>query len=105
MDPEDKIRYIRSIRVQKNTIRMANSLYPFNYFPLVSGSRGQDSLYSFNYFTLVSGSGGQDSCHSSDYFPLISGSTTIGASLIVSVKAPLDILSLHIPDEPYDNYS
>ena len=27
---------------------MANSLYSFNYFPLVSGSGGQDSLYSFN---------------------------------------------------------
>ena len=27
---------------------MANSSYSFNYFPLVSGSGGQDSLYSFN---------------------------------------------------------
>ena len=35
---------------------MANSSYPFNYFPLVSGSGGQDSLDSFNYFPLVSGS-------------------------------------------------
>ena len=25
---------------------MVNPLYPFNYFPLVSGSGGQDSLYS-----------------------------------------------------------
>ena len=32
----------------KKIIRMANSSYPFNYFPLVSGSGGQDSLYSFN---------------------------------------------------------
>ncbi len=32
----------------KKIIRMANSLYSFNYFPLVSGSGGQDSLYSFN---------------------------------------------------------
>ena len=46
-----------------------------------------------------------NSCYSRYYFPLISGSTTIGASLIVFVKASLDILSLHIPDEPYDNYS
>lgn len=41
-----------------------------------------------------------NSCYSRYYFPLISGSTTIGASLIVFVKASLDILSLHIPDEP-----
>ena len=46
-----------------------------------------------------------NSCYSRYYIPLISGSTTIGAFLIVFVKAPLDILSLHIPDEPYDNYS
>ena len=62
---------------------MVNPLYSFNYFPLVSGSGGQDSLDSFNscskrihhphgksvifvfnYFPLVSGSGGQDSLDS-----------------------------------------
>ena len=42
-----------------------------------------------------------NSCYSRYYIPLISGSTTIGAFLIVFVKAPLDILSLHIPDEPF----
>ena len=77
---------------------MVNPLYSFNYFPLVSGSGGQDSLDSFNscskrihhphgksvsirgriknhphgksvifvfnYFPLVSGSVGQDSLYS-----------------------------------------
>ena len=39
VDPEDKIRYIRSIRVQKEyIIRMANSCYSRYYIPLVSGS-------------------------------------------------------------------
>ncbi len=103
---------------------MVNSCHSSYYFPLVSGSGGQDSLYSFNSCskkTLIrmvkirvhlcnlwenkKSSGGQDSLYSFNYFPLVSGSTTIGASLIVFVKAPLNILSLHIPDEPYDNYS
>ena len=61
---------------------MVNSSYSFNYFPLVSGSVGQDSFNScskkhhphgkfvifekfvFNYLPLVSGSGGQDSLYS-----------------------------------------
>ena len=77
--------YIRSIRVQKNTIRMVNPLYSFNYFPLVSGSGGQDSLDSSNSCSKKTHPHGKIR-YSRYYFPLVSGSTTIGASLIVSIS-------------------
>ena len=73
---------------------MANSLYSFNYLPLVSGSEGQDSFYSFNSCSKKTHPHGKsvpirvhpcakakiirmvNSFYSFNYFPLVSGSTT-----------------------------
>ena len=77
---------------------MANSLYSFNYFPLVSGSttnlvfkKNTPSAWQISVIRSIRVQKEYiirmaNSCYSRYYIPLISGSTTIGASLIVFVS-------------------